>query len=313
MLFFTESEVMKMQLSVPDNSFLDSFEHLTTIDLDQYNKNTLELFMLRVNANEFDYDLLVTNLMEPIITYSVSRKIREDYSNKPHTLTKKAISRFVESTRNTGELGELVLYAFLECHLGAPKILSKLELKTSTSLYVNGADGVHYLKLPNGNYQLIFGESKTIENLSTAILKAFTSIYEFKNEVNAKGQKKSGINYEKTLISDNLAKESFSDEDIAFITSLIYPSRTSSFRVDDAFGIFIGYQINIDSIDKKMPNDKFADEVKHQIITEVQQSISAIIQQISDKGLDGHSFYIYILPFTKLDESRKNILEGLTT
>ena len=78
-----------MQLSVPDNSFLDSFEHLTTIDLDQYNKNTLELFMLRVNANEFDYDLLVTNLMEPIITYSVSRKIREDYSNKPHTLTKK--------------------------------------------------------------------------------------------------------------------------------------------------------------------------------------------------------------------------------
>ena len=62
-----------------------------------------------------------------------------------------------------------------------------------------------------------------------------------------------------------------------------------------------------------MPNDKFADEVKHQIITEVQQSISAIIQQISDKGLDGHSFYIYILPFTKLDESRKNILEGLTT
>ena len=169
-----------MQLSVPDNSFLDSFEHLTTIDLDQYNKNTLELFMLRVNANEFDYDLLVTNLMEPIITYSVSRKIREDYSNKPHTLTKKAISRFVESTRNTGELGELLLYAFLECHLGAPKILSKLELKTSTSLYVNGADGVHYLKLPNGNYQLIFGESKTIENLSTAILKAFTSIYESK-------------------------------------------------------------------------------------------------------------------------------------
>ena len=60
MLFFTESEVMKMQLSVPDNSFLDSFEHLTTIELDQYNKNTLELFMLRVNANEFDYDLLVT-------------------------------------------------------------------------------------------------------------------------------------------------------------------------------------------------------------------------------------------------------------
>ena len=302
-----------MQLSVPDTSFLDSFEHLKTIPLDQYRKNSLELFMLRLNANEFAYDLLIENLMEPIITYSVSRKVREEYANKPHTLTKKAISRFVEYAHNTGELGELLLYAFLECHLGAPKILSKLELKTSTSLYVNGADGVHYLKLPNGNYQLIFGESKTIENLSAAIRRAFTSIYEFKNEVNSNGQKKSGINYEKTLISDNIAKETFSEEDKAFITSLIYPKKDSFFRVDDAFGVFVGYQINIDNIDKKMPNDQFVEQVKQQIINEIEQVVSLITQQISDYKLEGHSFYIYVLPFTSLDENRKNILKGLTT
>lgn len=182
-----------MQLSVPNESFLDSFEHLQTFSLDCYNKNELNLFMLRVNANEFDYDLLVRNLMEPIITYSVSRQVQAEYANRPHTLTKKAISRFVEYSNNTGELGELLLYAFLECHLYAPKILTKLELKTSTSLYVNGADGVHYLKLPNGNYQLIFGESKTIKDPTTAIREAFTSISDFKNEINKSGQKKAEL------------------------------------------------------------------------------------------------------------------------
>ena len=45
-----------MQLSIPDNSFLDSFEHLGSIPLDAYGKDKLNLFMLRINANEFDYE-----------------------------------------------------------------------------------------------------------------------------------------------------------------------------------------------------------------------------------------------------------------
>lgn len=300
-----------MQLSIPDNSFLDSFEHLGSIPLDMYGKNELNLFMLRINANEFDYELLVQNLLEPIITYSVSRKVKADYSNRPHTLTKKALERFVEYCNNTGELGELLLYAFLECHLNAPKILTKLELKTSTNLYVNGADGVHYLKLPNGNYQLIFGESKTIDDLTEALRAAFTSIAEFKNQVNKGGNHKSGINYEKSLISDNLTKETFSDEDAAFIRSLIYPKKENTFFVDDAFGVFIGYDLSISPTDKKLPNDIFRDKVKTDICKTITSKVALINKYIDEKGLSGHSFHIYILPFTDLAKNRTHVLEEL--
>lgn len=265
-----------MQLSIPDNSFLDSFEHLERISLDSHGKNELNLFMLRINVNEFDYELLVQNLLEPIITYSVSRKVKADYSNRPHTLTKKAIERFVDYCSNTGELGELLLYAFLECHLNAPKILTKLELKTSTSLYVNGADGVHYLKLPNGNYQLIFGESKTISDLTKALQAAFTSIADFKNQINKTGKSKSGINYEKSLISDNLTKETFSDEDAAFIRSLIYPKKENEFFVDDAFGVFVGYDMNISADDKKLANDVFRDKIKRNTIEAITSKVDLI-------------------------------------
>lgn len=300
-----------MQLSIPDNSFLDSFEHLNSISLDEYGKTKLDLFMLRINANEFDYELLIRNLFEPIITYSVSRKVKADYSNRPHTLTKKALERFVDYCNNTGELGELLLYAFLECHLNAPKILTKLELKTSTSLYVNGADGVHYLKLPNGNYQLVFGESKTFDNLTNALRATFESIADFKNQVNKDGKAKSGINYEKSLISDNLTKETFSDEDAEFIRSLIYPKKESTFCVDDAFGIFIGYNLNIPPECKKLPNDIYREKIKAIILEGITSKIALINKYVEEKGLSGHSFYIYILPFSDLAKSRTHILEEL--
>lgn len=300
-----------MQLSVPDKSFLDSFEIVGTFPLDEYGKNELNVFMLRINANEFDYTLLVENLLEPIITYSVSREVQKMYNNKPHTLTKKATERFVEYCRNTGELGELLLYAFLECHLNAPKILTKLELKTSTSMYVHGADGVHYLQLPNGNYQLIFGEAKMIQDLGAAIRAAFKSIAEFKNEVNGEGIPKSGISYEKGLISDNLLKESFSEDDIAFLRSLIYPRRDSTFYVDDAFGIFIGYDMSISTADKLQPNDMFREKIKESIYKAVESKIELIRQCIIEKRLTGHSFHIYILPFTDMNDTRKKVLEEL--
>ncbi|MOA61566.1 hypothetical protein D3C78_1867440 [compost metagenome] len=55
---------------------------------------------------------------------------------------------------------------------------------------MNGADGVHFAKLEDGNFQIIFGESKTEENLTAALSHAFKSIYEFKNEINSSGAKK---------------------------------------------------------------------------------------------------------------------------
>ena len=48
-------------------------------------------------------------------------------------------------------------------------------------------------------------------DLTAAISDAFKSIYEFKNEINSKGKTKSGLPYEKSLISDHLEKETIWD------------------------------------------------------------------------------------------------------
>lgn len=296
-----------------DNNFLDTFTNLIdSQEIDPSNKKTkLSLFVHNVNANSFDYDLLKERLLEPLIDFSLSGKTSAKLQGMPATLSKRARERFVQKM-NTGELGELLLFCFLKTHLKAPKILSKLELKTSNKFYVNGSDGIHFLKLDDGNYQIIFGESKTIKNLSDAIREALQSIHDFKNEVNSKGEEKSGINYEKTLISAHLENESFTDDEKLIIEDLIYPKESNKFNVDNAFGIFIGYEISITEEDKNLSNEEFRNVINERIKKEIEGQFDNISKKISDLGLNGHCFYIYILPFTDLDQVREDITKSIT-
>jgi len=298
-----------MDLTLENDEFLDGFDHLECHHL---RNNIIDIFSLKINANEFNYSTLQDSLLDPLINYSLSRKVRAEYQGKPAILSRRAREKFLDYLRNRGELGELLLYCFLESHLKAPKILSKLELKTSTSHYVNGADGVHFAKLEDGNFQIIFGESKTEENLTTALSHAFKSIYEFKNEINSSGAKKSGLPYEKGLISDHLEKETFSAEEKEFIKKIIYPRRESKFEVDDAFGIFIGYEISIDESDRWLPNSEFRKKIQAKIKAEISERLTHIEKKITEYKLFGHYIYVYILPFTELAKTRTKIQEEIT-
>ena len=145
-----------MDIALENTDFLNSFDLLLKTTIDKNKRDSLNLYALKINANEFNY--------------AISRKVKKQYSNRPGSLSKKARTKFKEYSKNDGELGELLLFCFLESQLKAPKILSKLELKTTSGLYVNGADGVHFLKLEDGNYQLIFGESKMYVDIKKLLI-----------------------------------------------------------------------------------------------------------------------------------------------
>ncbi|EAC4592873.1 DUF1837 domain-containing protein [Listeria monocytogenes] len=298
-----------MEVSGNSGNILDVFVHVDTYDIGVANK--LEIFLCPINANCFDYRRMIDGLLESVTDFALSRKLKESYGSKQRHLEKAIREKFIEHRKNKGELGEFLLYCFLEGHLNAPKILSKLELKTSNKMYVNGSDGVHFLKLENNNYQLIFGEAKTIKSLRDALNDAYESIYQFKNEINSSGDSKSGISFEKGLITDNLEKETWTDTEKEFLTTIIYPSARSDFQVDDAFGLFIGFEINIDEEKRTLNNQDFRIFVENTVKTKIERQIAHIEELINKYKLMGHSFYIYVLPFTELDSARQDIMEGL--
>ncbi|MGE4317735.1 MAG: DUF1837 domain-containing protein [Deferribacterales bacterium] len=90
---------------------------------------------------------------------------------------------FLKAVRNTsqhtaqGELGELLLFALLETYYDAPKILTKMSLKTNRRMPYHGADGVH-AQFHQGKLRLYLGESKLHEAFDGAKNDAISSIAE---------------------------------------------------------------------------------------------------------------------------------------
>jgi hypothetical protein len=220
---------------------------------------------------------------------------------------KLACERLRNHLSNEGELGELLLYSFLEAHLKAPKILTKLELKTSPNDYVKGSDGVHLLKVGDNNFQLIFGESKLYSNLEQGINKAFDSIMEFLDK------KKNKIAYEAHLLTSQLLKESVDEETYQFLKRIIVPTeRDENIELDNSFGIFLGFDFEI-AIDKMLlENNAFREFVRSETNGMTQKALKKIQENIENASLAGYNFYVYLMPFSELEKTRKEIIEKIT-
>lgn len=299
--------------------FLDLF-YSDIKDQELENSNKLNLFTLRVTNNQFVYNELIDLLADQLHYFALSRtevkKLVDE--GKFRTLTDKArglLRNHLEIKKNPsstiketegGELGEILLYCLLESHLNAPKILTKLELKTSNQMFVNGADGVHLLKLNDKDYQLIFGESKLHSDLQQGIYKAFESIGKLLSQ---KGAKK---DFEIELVSSQLVKEAYDENSYDLLKKIIIPSASKDeTNIDHSFGIFLGFNIDIDPDEKKMPNHEFREKIRAKITAQVNSLLTSINYQIKKAEFTGYNLYIYVIPFSDLEKTRQDIIKEL--
>jgi hypothetical protein len=266
------------------------------------NNNKLNTFILKIKNNSFSYDELVDLLGDKLCYFALSRtevKSLED-CKKYNTLIKKAKNKLRNYNVNDGELGEILLYCFLESHLNAPKILTKLELKTSNNLYVNGADGVHLLKINSTDYKLILGESKLKSDLKAGVTESFKSLFSLiDNNLNK-------LNFEIDLVNSQLIKESYDENMYNILKKIIIPSaKEDETYLDYSFGIFLGFDIEITDNEKELSNSDFRSAIREKIHKIIESSINSINLQIKSQKFQGYSFYVYIVPFSDLDANRK--------
>ncbi len=104
----------------------------------------------------------------------VEKKLGIKKSSTFNGLFDKAIRKLSRHTAK-GELGELILFTLLDVYFNAPKLLSKVSLKTNPRMPVFGADAVHG-QFENGEFRLYLGESKLHKNFKKAATKAANSI-----------------------------------------------------------------------------------------------------------------------------------------
>lgn len=304
---------MNLESSI-HSTFLDLF-YCELSDQELCRKNRLNLFTLRVTNNQFVYDELIECIGNQLHFFALSRKEVKQLidDGKLRTLVDRAKERLRDhrnmsgdKKKEGGEIGEILLYCFLESHLKAPKILTKLELKTSAQMFVHGADGVHLLKIDESNYQLVLGESKLVADLNGGIIKAFESVAGMLED---NGRKKK---FEFQLVNSQLVKEAYDENMYNFLKKIIIPSANEDLtNIDYSFGIFLGFNVEISDAEKLMENKEFRECVRKKIVDKVQSSISSINKQIEKSHFTGYKFYVYIIPFTDLENKRKELIEGL--
>lgn len=217
-------------------------------------------------------------------------------------LAKDAFSAYrkgIESDQRTNHFNEIMLYFFLECVLNAPKIFSKMELQEHSGIYDSSSSGIHILTYKKDGRllnQLVYGATGTVDTLESAVDNAFTQIIEIKNH----------IDDEYELVKEDVLNTKFDTETNKVLENIIIPSKKFEERPDNAFGIFLGYTINMND---ELNNERYKTELEINLNNDIKRISPYIQKKIEELELSNYSFYIYILPFNDVKVDKELIMK----
>jgi len=268
-------------------------------------KTNLHLHVLRVQNGDFDLSALYRVVVNNSAAYVLSRLHYQEEVLHNHgrlmEVAAKVQAQFRKPDKNAGEGGEVILYSLLEAHLRAPKVLSKMELKTNSEHYVHGSDGVHLLRTGTNTYQLIFGESKMYGDAGTpgasarrGLKAAFESVGKVHQE---------GFDFDTWLVQSELLKEEVDEEKLEALIAILLPAADGGIdkiKKHNAFGIFIGYEIDVaDMKVEDMELEQIESELRRRATDAITSQHGVILQEISNRGLGAYPIHIYAVPFAK--------------
>lgn len=270
-------------------------------------KTNLHVHVLRVENGNFDLPGLYRELKNNSVAYVLSRlnykKALED-PGRMMEVAAKVQAQFRIPDEKSGEGGEVILYSLLEGHLGAPKVLSKMELKTNSDHYVYGSDGVHLLRTAENAYQLIFGESKMYADtggVGTSVKLGIKAAFESVGKVHDEG-----FDFDTWLVQSELLKEELDEDKLEALSAILLPSAgggDDAIKKHNAFGIFVGYEIDVSDM---KPEDLELDEMEAELRKRATDAITAqhdlIKDEVTKRGLGVYPIHLYATPFAKRGE-----------
>lgn len=295
----------KVKLTLDPQPFNDVFVEVKDIKLSIPNHNELKIYRLDVSSSKIDYTRLQGFIADNIGRYVYSRGMRNRYNLKADSMelaikTLKAYNKRIKAVPSTNHFNELMLYSFLECVLGAPKIFSKMELQDKSGVYDSISSGIHINTYKSGGVffnQLVFGATDTIDNLETAVDNALNQVISIKAA--------SHTEYE--FLENTILNNEFDPETNKTLESMIIPKKGSSLsKPDNAFGLFLGYTVSA-TFDPN--NATYIANLEKQMESDILRIAVYLEKRINSLGLLNHSFYVYVLPLNNAVFDKNGIMK----
>ena len=313
----------RSNITIETNHVVESLELPRTLDIADFegvfrevqhdaqlactNPSAVKLFCLDISDSAFDYSGLSEYLLNNVGMYVYSRTQVKAFEkkNQIQSIALRAVrlmnAHGQADEKGTGnELGEMLLYAFMENGLHAPKLMSKVEIASSSGQYRSKSDAVHIVKRSiNGTpgYQLVFGSSHIAGDIRASINNVFSTIKSIKQ----------GRSSERSMVEQSLFNHTFDAETTEQLKQILIPSKARQTAPDMAFGVFIGYSLSATSDD----NDAFRTLAMKTMVDDIQSVIPLIMDKVQELNLGMHSFYFYFLPFNDAEADKKTIMDEL--
>lgn len=206
-----------------------------------------------------------------------------------------------------GEPGELILYALLEWVLKAPRLVSKMYLKTNSNMPVHGTDGIHLgYDEEKDLLTVYFGESKIYQSFSSAADAAFTSIAELL--ANA-GQISREIEILNNLSDLNSLDPAFQ----AKIAEYLNPYSTSKLTLQKRIvhACLLGFEYSAYSRILELEPDKVASVFEERYKKRIGSACRVIERHYSKRLPVTTNMHLFLLPFPSLNNFRAAFYEKI--
>lgn len=308
--FFREIEASSMRINVgshvsgtdnmlsftlDENSFHSVFSEID-LPCDLINKGDVRFFCLSMNNGCFDYTGLCSYFDRIIGNYVFDRISIRGFGKNDSELGVNAMRVFrrVEQSRiedcnpdelTSSQMGDIILYAFLENVLKAPKVMSLVEFQQKKDTKIT-SHGTHLLRLPDGIFQLVVAVSAICKTLLEGMDRAIEEIKYIRQHFNEYRRIASPSSLRGMVDSQTMGciDSSFSLKDIR-----------KSNNLSNSFGVFIGFDA---------PEDLNDENYKDTLKEIVMGLIPSIKLKLDENDLKRFPIYIYLLPFNDaiLDE-----------
>lgn len=286
------------------DDFNNTFHEIPhSINLSTRKPNDIKLYYLNTDCDGLNYEQLKDFVLLNLGNYIYSRQESKSQidAGKIKLIGIKALNEFKKSNVfNGNELGNILLYSFLECILKAPKLFSNYEINRHS---ISSSNAIHLCtvkdaKLPYS--MLVFGTSNIEDDFRSAFTTTINKI------VNIKKDEENKFNF----VNSSIFNASFDYVNAEKIKQLIIPNETKTSYIQAGYAIFIGYKVNIDSNDFDTP-EEFSNALKNQMKLDIINNLELIENTIKSNNLDKRSIYIYILPFNDPKNDKSSIIEEI--
>ena len=285
------SKKLQAQLKDPDKVKAILKEVPVNFQLEDGREVATLLIYLPVNDGAGPYDHFFEQIRSGILqnfvfsSSEIEKKLGLESDDALEVLFNKAVRKLSKHTAK-GELGELILFTALDVYFQAPKILSKVSMKSNPRMPVFGADAVHG-QFVGGQFRLYLGESKLHKDYGSASISAAGSIEK------ALGKYQDEFD----LLDSYMDFTGIDEETEAQLLSLLNPFSGE----DDLYEIyspcFIGFS-SPELIDEAGTNEDF----EHRYIEFAKTHISQFFAIVDEGEVGIEKTALVLLPFSCVDD-----------